>query len=61
MGEDAELISLLSDFYDQDEARLWISSPQELLGGRSPIELIREGRAAEVRQLINQLRDAIYT
>jgi antitoxin Xre/MbcA/ParS-like protein len=54
------IIDQLSDFYEPNDARLWIFSPQKHLGGISPAELIREGRIDEVRRLVNQLRDAVY-
>jgi DNA-binding transcriptional regulator YiaG len=54
------IIDQLSDFYEPNEARLWIFSPQKHLSGISPAELIREGRIDEVRRLVNQLRDAVY-
>lgn len=54
------IVDQLSDFYEPNEARLWIFSPQKHLGGASPAELIREGRIDEVRRLVNQLRDAVY-
>ena len=54
------IIDQLSDFYDPNDARLWIFSPQKHLGGNSPAELIREGRIDDVRRLVNQLRDAVY-
>jgi uncharacterized protein (DUF2384 family) len=54
------IVDQLSDFYGPNEARQWIFSPQKLLKGVSPAELIREGRIEEVRRLVNQLRDAVY-
>ena len=54
------IVDQLSDFYEPDEARQWIFSPQKHLGGASPAELIRQGRIEEVRRLVNQLRDAVY-
>jgi transcriptional regulator with XRE-family HTH domain len=54
------IVDQLSDFYEPDEARQWIFSPQKHLGGASPAQLIREGRIEEVRRLVNQLRDAVY-
>src|SRR6266446_3613268 len=54
------VIDQLADFYEPNEARLWIFSPQKLLRGESPAELIRQGRIDEVRRLVNQLRDAVY-
>lgn len=54
------IVDQLSDFYQPNEARQWIFSPQKLLGGASPAELIREGRIDDVRRLVNQLRDGVY-
>jgi hypothetical protein len=54
------IVDQLSDFYEPNEARQWIFSPQKLLLGGSPAELIREGRIDEVRRLVDQLRDAVY-
>jgi transcriptional regulator with XRE-family HTH domain len=54
------IIDQLADFYEPRETRQWIFSPQRLLGGVSPAELIREGRIEEVRRLVDQLRDAVY-
>jgi uncharacterized protein (DUF2384 family) len=54
------IVDQLSDFYEPSEARQWIFSPQKLLGGISPAELIQEGRIGEVRRLVNQLREGVY-
>lgn len=54
------IVDQLSDFYEPNEARLWIFSPQKLLGGASPAELIQSGRIDEVLRLVNQLRDAVH-
>jgi uncharacterized protein (DUF2384 family) len=54
------IVDQLSDFYEPNEARQWLFSPQKHLGARSPAELIQEGKIDEVRRLVNQLRDAVY-
>jgi len=54
------IIDQLSEFYEPNEARQWIYSPQKLLGGDSPAELIQDGRIDDVRRLVNQIRDAVY-
>lgn len=54
------IVDQLSDYYEPNEARQWIFSPQKLLRGISPAELIREGRIGEVRRLVDQIRDAVY-
>jgi len=55
------IVDQLSDFYEPNEARLWIFSRQKHLGGASPAELIRNGQIDEVLRLVQQLRDAVYT
>ena len=54
------IVDQLSDFYEPNDARLWIFSRQKLLNGMSPAELIREGKIDEVRYVVNQLRDAVH-
>lgn len=54
------IVDQLSDFYEPNEARQWIFAPQKHLDGKSPAELIREGRIDGVMNLVNQLRDAVY-
>ncbi len=54
------IVDQLSDFYQPNEARQWIFSPQKHLEGVSPAELIRDGRIDDVRRLVNQLRDGVY-
>ncbi len=54
------IVDQLSDFYDPSEARHWIFSPQKHLEGRSPAELIRDGKIDDVMHLVNQLRDGVY-
>ena len=54
------IVDQLSDFYEPNEARQWMFAPQKLLRGRSPAELIQDGRIDEVRRLVNQLRDGVY-
>jgi transcriptional regulator with XRE-family HTH domain len=54
------IVDELSDFYDPQEARLWLFSRQKLLDGQTPAELIQKGRADEVRGVIAQLRDSVF-
>jgi transcriptional regulator with XRE-family HTH domain len=54
------IVDELSDFYDPQEARLWLFSRQKLLGGRTPAELIQKGHTEEVRSMIAQLRDGVF-
>lgn len=54
------IVDQLSELYEPKEARQWLFSPQRNLDGRSPAEMIQEGRIDEVRNFVNQLRDAVY-
>lgn len=54
------IVDQLSDFYEPNEARQWLFSPQKHLRGLSPAKLIQTGKIDEVRRLVNQIRDAVY-
>ena len=54
------IVDQLADFYEPNEARQWIFSPQKLLNGQSPAALIGAGKIDDVMRLVNQLRDAVY-
>lgn len=54
------IVDQLSDFYEPQEARLWLFSRQKLLGGGIPAELIQQGRVDEVIALVDQMRDGVY-
>lgn len=51
------LVDQLSEYYDPDEAKLWLFSRHRLLNGRTPAELIAEGDVDSVLALIAQLDD----
>lgn len=46
--------------YDEADARAWVTSPQQLLGGRSPRDLILAGELDRVRRLIDQLATGAF-
>ena len=50
----------LSDFYEPDEARLWLQTGHPQLHGEKPHELINDGRAAEVLEVIDRLESGVY-
>lgn len=54
------IVDQLSDFYEPQEARLWLFTRQKLLDGAKPAELIQRGEIAAVISLIDQLRDGVY-
>lgn len=54
------IVDQLSDFYEPDEARLWLISRQKLLDGDIPAKLIQNGQTDRVIQMIHQLRDGVF-
>lgn len=50
----------LSDFYEPDEARLWLQSPHPQLGGSRPYDLINQGRTSEILEVIERLDSSVY-
>jgi transcriptional regulator with XRE-family HTH domain len=50
------LASKLSDFYEPDEARLWLFARHPLLDGDRPFDRIKAGQIDGVLALIDQLR-----
>ena len=54
------IVDQLSDFYEPNEARMWLFSRQKLLDGKGPAELISEGKTEEVLAAIRQLRDSVF-
>jgi hypothetical protein len=54
------IVDQLSDFYEPKEARMWLFSRQKLFDGKTPAELISEGKTEEVLAAIRQLRDSVF-
>jgi hypothetical protein len=54
------IVDQLSDFYEPQEARLWLFSRQKLLCGGIPAEMLQQGRTDEVIALVDQMRDGVY-
>ena len=50
------LTGQLADFYDSDEARLWLFSRHPLLNGERPFDSIKQGKLDDVLALIDQLQ-----
>ncbi|KGI65876.1 hypothetical protein EU78_28820 [Mycolicibacterium rufum] len=49
------VIEGLADVYEDEGIEIWLHSRQRGLGGRSPLELLREGRFAEVLDAVDRL------
>lgn len=54
------IVDQLSDFYEPNEARLWLFSRQKLLGGSTPAILIQEGKIDEVIAAIERIREGVF-
>jgi len=54
------LIGELADFYEPEQARLWLFSPHRLLAGERPADRIQRGQLDDVLALINQLSDGAF-
>lgn len=54
------LADQLHEFYQPDEARLWLFSRHRMLGGDTPADRIQADKAQDVLALIDQLRDGAF-
>jgi hypothetical protein len=54
------IVEQLAELYEPQEARLWLFSKQELLGGATPAELIQLGKARDVIDVLDRRRDSVH-
>jgi uncharacterized protein (DUF2384 family) len=54
------IVDQLSDFYEPNEARLWLFSRQRILEGNTPADLIQGGKVDEVIAAIDRLREGVF-
>lgn len=54
------LIGELAEFYDPQEARMWLFAPHRLLHGDTPADRIQRGQPEDVQALIAQIRDGAF-
>jgi len=50
----------LAEFFEPDEARLWLFAPHRLLAGDSPASRIQAGQLADVVALLDQLKTGAF-
>jgi uncharacterized protein (DUF2384 family) len=55
------IVDRLADFYEPDEARVWLYSKHRMLDAARPIDLIHDNRADEVLAVIESLDAGAYT
>jgi uncharacterized protein (DUF2384 family) len=56
----AYLADALAEFYDADEAHVWLFSRQRLLNGRRPVDLIEDGQIEPVLAILDQLGSGAF-
>jgi transcriptional regulator with XRE-family HTH domain len=49
------IVEGLADVYEDEGIDIWLHSRQRSLGGQSPMELLRDGRFAEVLDAVDRL------
>lgn len=54
------VVDRLNEFYSPDEARVWLSSRNDLLNGEVAMELIHDGKTDEVLKAIERLGALTY-
>ena len=54
------VVERLADFYSADEIRLWLYARNDLLDGKSAMELIHQDRTGDVLQAIEKLDSLAY-
>lgn len=60
-GTEQAIRAKLAELYSADEIEVWLTSPQRLLDGKSPRELIDAGQSDAVTRLLRQLEEGVYT
>jgi transcriptional regulator with XRE-family HTH domain len=55
------VVDRLAEFYTPDETRLWLYSKHRLLNGERAIDLIHQGNADKILEVIESLDEASYT
>jgi transcriptional regulator with XRE-family HTH domain len=54
------LVSELAELYDPPKANIWLFSPNKLLHGKRPVDLIKERKIDEVLRVIALLKDGAF-
>lgn len=50
----------LAEIYTPDEAELWLTRPQPLLGHMTAVQLIAADREEELHRVLDQIDDCVY-
>ncbi|MBV9249666.1 MAG: DUF2384 domain-containing protein [Acetobacteraceae bacterium] len=55
------IVDRLAEMYTPEETRIWLYSRHRLLDGKRPIDLIHDGNAESVLEIIESLDQGTYT
>lgn len=55
------MLEELSELYTPDQARLWLFSPNRMLQGERPADLIQRGETKQVLTVIDAMREGAFT
>lgn len=52
---------MLGELYTPAEAEIWLTTPQQIFSGMSPVQLIANGQDYVVELALRQILDGVYT
>lgn len=55
-----EIIAILETMYTDEQIAEWWESPQVLLGGNVPKDMLNAGRADDILATLHQIDDGVY-
>ena len=56
-----DIENLFGDIYGADEVQVWLTTPQSVLDGGRPIDLIESGQSDAVIRAVHEILDGILT
>lgn len=59
-GHEAKVRQMLADLYEQPDVETWLTSAQELLDGRVPMDVIRAGDGHRVIIRLSQINEGVH-
>ncbi len=54
------IVGRLGRYYDPAEVRLWLHARHPQLGGERAVDMVRQGRAADVLRVLDRLDAAVF-
>lgn len=59
-AEFSEALTIAAGMYADVELAFWLNAPQPMLGMWTPVQLLANGRAADLLTVLRQLEDSAY-